>query len=155
MTEAEAREQAERIASAHDLSPANRRLLASSIANALLAASKPSNRCAASIGRLQADVSVTLKPGHDHDDANPYMVVPPKGCIIDDTGTVRKVLGTLPLTADGFVIGDDYLGPLYCIGTATVGDTDVEAVVEAEWPCDLHDCFVAREAAEAARKEAR
>lgn len=30
---------------------------------------------------------------------------PPKGHILDDTGTVRRVLGALPLTADGCVVG--------------------------------------------------
>lgn len=29
----------------------------------------------------------------------------PGGCIIDDQGVVRKVLGTLPITADGYVVG--------------------------------------------------
>lgn len=31
---------------------------------------------------------------------------PGEGCVIDDKGVERKVLGTLPLTADGCVIGD-------------------------------------------------
>jgi len=30
---------------------------------------------------------------------------PPPGHIIDDAGVVRKVLGTLPVTADGCVVG--------------------------------------------------
>jgi len=32
---------------------------------------------------------------------------PPPGHIIDDAGVVRKVLGTLPITKDGCVVGDD------------------------------------------------
>jgi len=32
-------------------------------------------------------------------------MLPPKGSILDDGGVVRRVLGTLPVTADGFVPG--------------------------------------------------
>jgi hypothetical protein len=39
-------------------------------------------------------------------DAKDAAVKVPLGHIMDDTGTVRKVLGTLPLTVDGCLIGD-------------------------------------------------
>ena len=130
MNEQEAREQAERIASAHDLSPANKRLLASSIANALLAASKP-------------------PPGH----------------IIDENG-VRKVLGTLPLTADGCV-AIPFISVVYhpehpsrsldvdvcndeVIGQVSVPSSDGEFVEWHEYA--IGDCYSTREAAEAARE---
>lgn len=31
--------------------------------------------------------------------------IPPKGCVITDDGKIRRVLGALPMTADGCVVG--------------------------------------------------
>ncbi len=77
---------------------------------------------------------------------------------IDELGEVRKVLGTLPLTADGCVIG---LGefPMWCIGTVTRGGDDVQEVKEWEWEYDGYTtqaypsvpCYSTREAAAATK----
>lgn len=43
-----------------------------------------------------------------HDPSTPHRLLrleTPAGHILDDTGTIRRVLGTLPLTADGCVFG--------------------------------------------------
>lgn len=73
------------------------------------------------------------------------------GHIIDEHGVERRVLGTLPLTADGCVIGDD------C--TIFIHDEVVNSEVfrsprgrEDDWqPYMPRKAFSTREAAEAAR----
>lgn len=43
---------------------------------------------------------------HGHDvDVIDFWVAPPKGHVLTDDGKVRKVLGTLPMTAEGWVVG--------------------------------------------------
>ena len=86
----------------------------------------------------------------------------PEGCVIDDTGTVRKVLGTLPITADGCVVmpgGFVWLMPPHCanpagfgfrvleIGDAGFINTKPRTETDARWS----DCYSTRAAAEAAK----
>jgi hypothetical protein len=88
----------------------------------------------------------------------------PPGHIIDDQGNVRKVLGTLPITADGCVIAHDPPA-MYMVGEkgwkrpAPIGvvrwnsDAGVWSYVHANGagPCSPRDCYSTRAAAEAAR----
>jgi len=73
----------------------------------------------------------------------------PQGHIIDEDGVVRKVLGTLPMTADGCVIGQNsdlwYVLPAGA-ATETVCMTHTP-YMEAHQPA-----YSSREAAEAANK---
>lgn len=87
---------------------------------------------------------------------------PPKGHIIDDTGTVRKVLGTLPLTADGCVIGP-VEGTYARVWNNDQWSNNAELYIrdDGRWGAmfgpqwrPLECCYSTREAAEAARKEA-
>lgn len=81
----------------------------------------------------------------------------PPGHIIDDQGIVRKVLGTLPLTADGCLFGND-APTVYAIYNGNV----VGAACAAEsYPCDecgnddlfiASECYSTPEAALAARE---
>ena len=92
----------------------------------------------------------------------------PPGYVRDEHGVDRKVLGTLPLTADGGVVG--MCAEVWAIGVVTRGDTDYCEPVEwvGPWldtsdagPCYATDdgdvapseLFATREAALAARKE--
>lgn len=78
---------------------------------------------------------------------------PPDGCVRLPDGRDAKVLGTLPITADGCVIGDDckvfYDGGTVCaelFRSANPGESD--------WrPFHPHKAYSTREAAEAARKD--
>lgn len=99
-------------------------------------------------------------------------VTPPKGHILADDGKVRKVLGSLPITADGCVAGlggncvvwSNVTGPVDCgfltlkldddfpddppiAGLRTADGVDFDIRVEAT--------YSTREAAEAASKEAK
>ncbi len=87
---------------------------------------------------------------------------PPPGHIIDDTGTVRKVLGTLPLTADGCVIGP-VEGTYARVWNNDQWSNNAELYIrdDGRWGAmfgpqwrPLECCYSTREAAEAARKEA-
>jgi hypothetical protein len=80
----------------------------------------------------------------------------PKGCVLDDEGLVRKVLGTLPVTADGcfYAHHSRYDPPVFGI---TRGGKVVHAAVRAfPLPDDMSfspsDVYSTREAAEAARE---
>lgn len=69
--------------------------------------------------------------------------VPPPGHIIDDTGRVRRVLGTLPLTADGCVagIGARVINPIGEEWVACVRNYAHEPGAEDDDPnCLLADC---------------
>jgi len=89
-------------------------------------------------------------------------VTPPKGHVLTDDGKVRKVLGTLPLTADGCVVGEDAVcwrdksrsltgevrqdSLVLCWGVYEMGNGIRTSA--ASW-------YSTREAAEAASKEAK
>ena len=70
------------------------------------------------------------------------------GCIaagfIDSAMNVRKVLGTLPLTADGYLAGSD--AELWWVDNSKYGQ------MVCVLPTDVSDCYSTREAAEAARE---
>lgn len=57
---------------------------------------------------------------------------------LTDDGEVRKVLGTLPLTVDGFVVGEAadiwfwLNGNLYCVTTAREQDTQARALFSTQ-----------------------
>lgn len=83
-------------------------------------------------------------------------VRPPKGHILTDDGVVRKVLGTLPITADGCVVGDgarvyyEVIGqfsgePIICEWDVTGAGDDIK----------VDTYYSTREAAEAAKKGAK
>ena len=73
----------------------------------------------------------------------------PEGHIIDDQGVVRKVLGTLPVTRDGVVVGSG-MHSVYKLGTMS----QVPYLVVAGTSFDaLFDCYSTHAAAEAARGE--
>jgi hypothetical protein len=69
---------------------------------------------------------------------------------IDDKGEVRKVLGTLPLTADGMVAG------MKCELWADFAKTDIDAPTQCTgpgWPCvPMSRLYGSREAADQARR---
>jgi hypothetical protein len=83
----------------------------------------------------------------------------PPGHIIDDQGNVRKVLGTLPITADGCVIGKKAY--LWGIFPGLKGRDDDKPMRVCYKPCPIMDpdqytdgptqMFSTRAAAEAAR----
>lgn len=78
----------------------------------------------------------------------------PPGHIIDDQGVVRRVLGTLPVTADGCVIGGD--AQLYWVnGAGYVHGCVVQDRVRTSngFALIASDCYSTRAAAEAARKD--
>ena len=86
---------------------------------------------------------------------------PPPGHVIDDAGNVRKVLGTLPLTADGCVIG--HKAWLWNIMPGAKGRDDDRPMRVCYMPAPIMDpdaytdgpkrMYSTAEAAEAARKE--
>lgn len=106
---------------------------------------------------------------------------PPPGHIIDDTGVVRKVLGTLPLTADGCVVmmGEEVFHPeqdpsfhleVMPLHPDTEPDKDFPIPEDCEYighysyyerdtgfsqyeSYDVRSCYSTSEAAEAARRE--
>lgn len=72
--------------------------------------------------------------------------------LLDDKGEVRKVLGTLPLTADGYVIGTNadlysWWVPQYPGDKGICQHSSASPLVSA-----LHQCYSTRAAAEAASK---
>lgn len=86
--------------------------------------------------------------------------LPPPGHIITDDGTVRKVLGTLPVTADGRVLGDwasvfvhQLNGDIGagCTRTTTYSWTATTPGRAVNQPYAANTCYSTREAAEAAR----
>ena len=68
-------------------------------------------------------------------------MLPPKGSIIDDGGVVRRVLGTLPVTADGYVAG---------IGSRMFYTHGGEVFEVGVLPERVDDCYSTSFAAEAA-----
>jgi len=84
---------------------------------------------------------------------------PPKGYVLTDDGVARRVLGELPMTADGCVVGDSWCGGLFWIRgihNDVVGPSHSESRVEFLGPEQWHrphNCYSTREAAEAAKKE--
>jgi hypothetical protein len=97
----------------------------------------------------------------------------PQGCVLDDEGVVRKVLGTLPVTADGCVA--EYGRTYWCLSHVPIFDGSgpgasswridiVEKTLESTEPSEEYtgdwtsyppSCFSTREAAEAAREVPR
>ena len=76
----------------------------------------------------------------------------PPGHIIDDQGNVRKVLGTLPVTRDGCVIGDDCKIFIHDEYVNSEVFRSPRGKVERDWmPYMPHKAFSTRAAAEAAR----
>lgn len=84
---------------------------------------------------------------------------PPPGHIIDDQGVTRKVLGTLPITEDGCVVGHggaihtilhDHEGSHYGIFQSSVTECDDFSAESF----DGYNWFSTREAAEAAEAAA-
>jgi hypothetical protein len=81
--------------------------------------------------------------------------VPPPGHIIDDKGTVRRVLGTLPVTADGSIACQDAVvwhpinGACYPVPD---GLNVAAKVYGGSTLVPVSECFATREAAEAARE---
>ena len=106
-----------------------------------------------SMDALQAIYAAGVKAGEDK-------ATPPPGHIIDN-GVVRKVLGTLPLTADGCVIGNKAW--LWNIFPGAKGRDDDRPMRVCYKPVPITDpdaytdgpmqMYSTREAAEAARKE--
>ena len=74
----------------------------------------------------------------------------PAGHIIDDAGVVRKVLGTLPVTADGVVVGTSARVWFNAYG----GTQIISAVIEDSRKGWLMSpwCWSTKEAAEAAKE---
>lgn len=85
-------------------------------------------------------------------------LIPPNHILYDD-GVVRKVLGTLPLTADGCVAGLGASVSWRGFGEEYVYDGHVRyslvwaASVPVESSQPVRDCYSTREAAERAGKE--
>ena len=88
---------------------------------------------------------------------------PPPGHIIDATGVVRKVLGMLPVTADGCVAGHGAVVSFACDNYRMVMDSQPETTswntnVCVAWGGPNHgaellsDCHSVSEAAEAAKE---
>lgn len=80
---------------------------------------------------------------------------PPPGHIIDDAGVVRKVMGTLPMTADGCVVGD--AAHLWTNNAGEVNALRADAIGATEFGEDgdfyeAAECYSTREAAEAAKE---
>jgi hypothetical protein len=75
----------------------------------------------------------------------------------DEHGKPRKVLGTLPVTADGYVMGFTARIWVNDVGEVKAGLADMPGWTETEesdeafWP--FHECYSTRDAALAARKE--
>jgi len=82
----------------------------------------------------------------------------PEGHVIDDRGVVRKVLGTLPITADGRVLGSGGVVYINDVGDITglvsdqIGATEEVGGDVAFWSAD--ECYSTREAAEPAKEQA-
>lgn len=75
----------------------------------------------------------------------------PTGCIIDDKGVVRKVLGTLPVTADGCVAG--MWAELWGIDQCNCAVESTSCTWRPGHHYRLVECYSTRAAAEAARKD--
>jgi hypothetical protein len=91
--------------------------------------------------------------------AVPLMSLPPAGHIMESDGTVRKVLGTLPVTADGCIaIGGSVLHHPdggYGIAAGIHGNGPVEMVHYNSRECRLvGELYSTRELAEAAQRAA-
>lgn len=91
---------------------------------------------------------------------------PPKGHVLDDTGTVRRVLRTLPLTADGCVaipMVDVVYHPCHPERTLDVDVENSEVFGQLSTPrtdgaldwrsYPIGECYSTSEAAESARQE--
>jgi len=91
----------------------------------------------------------------------------PPGHIIDDQGNVRKVLGTLPVTADGCVVGHG-VKLYWCEEPYEIShyETDFDGVWFEDHATDYYGeavgkdepiskCYSTKEAAEAAAEAAR
>lgn len=78
----------------------------------------------------------------------------PKGHVIDEEGRVVRVLGTLPMTADGCIVGND--GRVFASVRMSDWTMEVQEVRPIYWQdneVDSSECYSTREAAEAAAKE--
>lgn len=81
----------------------------------------------------------------------------PAGCVRDDKGVDRKVLGTLPVTADGCVVAPNgyvWVMPPHCANPAGFGfrvmDISCSFFATPERDIRWQDCYSTREAAQAA-----
>lgn len=81
----------------------------------------------------------------------------PAGCVRDDKGVVRKVLGTLPVTGDGCVVAPNgyvWVMPPHCANPAGFGfrvmDISSSFFATPERDIRWQDCYSTREAAQAA-----
>jgi len=89
----------------------------------------------------------------------------PEGHVIDDRGVVRNVLGTLPITADGCVVGEGASpafwidgniiieGRMGCEPQAYFPDPNVPAMIFSP-NAGVKSCYSTSEAAEAAKEKA-
>jgi hypothetical protein len=80
---------------------------------------------------------------------------PPAGHIMESDGTVRKVLGTLPVTADGYAVGKDAV--IYwsnAAGYIHEMHVDERLNVTNGMLAISGDCYSTRELAEAAQRAA-
>ncbi len=98
------------------------------------------------------------------------VATPPEGCVRDDKGVDRKVLGTLPLTADGcvvangaqvFAIGEDHGdcglgGPIRIAHVGNIFAHNDEIMAVDRWPREwpIENVYSTREAALAAHRAA-
>ena len=142
MNEQEAREQAEQVLAYETCPtpadwPVFERVMVQRISRALLSASKPPPP-----GLIEVDGVVYGQH------AIRLLQSLVNGCIaagfIDNAMNVRKVLGTLPLTADGYLAGSD--AELWWV------DNSKYVQMVCVLPTDVSDCYSTREAAEAARE---
>jgi hypothetical protein len=85
---------------------------------------------------------------------------PPEGCVRWPDGSEPRVLGTLPMTADGCVVGIDsfvWTMPPHCANPAGFGFrvTEIHASGPGHRECEPKwgDCYSTRQAAEAAREQ--
>lgn len=81
----------------------------------------------------------------------------PAGNVIDDKGVVRRVLGTLPVTADGCVIGQ-HADVWFTDDDGVIRNAEVTPPVadsgESSYFLYGHDCYSTRESAEQSARAA-
>lgn len=100
------------------------------------------------VERIEASVSAAIQAERD--------ARPPKGHVITDDGVIRKVLGELPTTKDGCVVGDgarlwtQNAGETNCLPVDCIGATEFGEDGDF-YPAE--ECYSTRQAAEAAAKE--
>ena len=92
-----------------------------------------------------------------HREGEPNRLAAPKGHILTDDGIVRKVLGTLPLTKDGVVMGTD--ARMYLDSGAEVKPNvficQIPTPIDMDPSYYLEDCYSTRAAAESSKGVSR